>query len=99
MDMQDRDDWLALRINTMRTGWRGCVRIRFADQPDGDMPVIGTVVGEPSIERKLERGGATDATDATVTLCINYHAGSFGPVSKHSCIAVRASEVVDMQPM
>lgn len=60
------------------------------------MYVIGTLVGEPSLERELEPGGATDAT---AIFCINYHDGRFGPLSRHSCIAVRASEITDMQPM
>lgn len=94
MDMQDQDDGLAFRIDAMRPGWRGRMLIHYSDEPDSDMTVTGTIVGEPSIERMQDH-----ATDATITLCINYHAGHFGPVSKHSCIALRASQIVDMQSM
>ncbi len=92
----DQDDSLALRINELRPGWRGRVIIHCSDGPDGDIAVIGTIVGEPSVERGLEHDGAVDAK---ATICINYRAGAFGPLSRHSCFAVRASDIVDMQPM
>lgn len=97
MHAYDEDDWLARRLDAMRPGWRGRMRIRVADEFDGGMveDVIGTIVGEPT----LEPGDETDAADATATLCANYHDGRFLPVAGQPCVAVRASQIVDMQPM
>jgi|SRR5690348_7384949 len=98
MQAHDEDDWLAQRLDAMRPGWRGRMRIRVADEFDSGMveDVIGTIVGEPSLESGDDEAGVADAT---ATLCANYRDGRFLPVAGQPCVAVRASQIVDMQPM
>ena len=95
----DESDWLTQRLDALRPGWRG--RLHVADSEEGDAgggvsEVIGTVVAEPSIERDPADEGMSDAF---VTLCPNYHNGRFLPTLGEPTIAIRASQITDIEAM
>lgn len=99
MHNYDEGDWLAQRLDALRPGWRGRVSLRVTDESGAGAveELIGTIIGEPSLDPATADDDAV--IDATATLCFNYHNGRFGPVAGEPCMVVRASRITDMQAM
>ena len=91
----DEDDWFTHRIDSLRPGWHGRVRITPDDCDSGAAEdIVGTIVGEADFERDEE-----DAiVDATVMLCMNYEGGQFHPITGQSRVPVRISQILDIEP-
>lgn len=92
----DQDDWLARRIRALTPGWRGRVRLAPDDADSGaSADIVGTVIGEAAFDRDED----DSVVDATVTLCANYQGGKFLPLAGQPQVAVRISDIVDMEPI
>lgn len=93
----DDGDWLAQRLDTLRPGWRGRLRLKAEEaHSDALSEIIGTVVEEPL----LERDPVDDSViDATVTLCANYRNERFTTTLGEPTLAIRASRIAGIEAM
>ena len=92
------EDWLQRWIDVLRPGWRGRLQIRSPELAANERTaqIVGTVIGEPSIERDIDGEGVADAH---VTFCANYRDGRFGPTLGEPYIDINLSWIVDAEAM
>jgi hypothetical protein len=62
-------DWLAQRLDALRPGWRGRVSLRVTGESGAGAieELIGTIIGEPSLDPATADDDAV--IDVTATLC------------------------------
>lgn len=94
----DEEDWLALRVGTLRPGWRGRLSLRPPEENESGAlsDVTGTVIAEPAFEHDPADDGVVDAT---IAFCVNFRDGSFVPLDEQPRLTVRLSDVAEMQAM
>lgn len=93
-----RDDWLGARLDELRPGWRGRLRIAAPEEAESAATEVlaGTVVEGPEPDRDPD----SDAlVDASVEFCTNYRDGRFVPVEGEPRVTIRVSQVVAMEPI
>ena len=98
MKLQDRDDWLAQRLEVLKPGWRGRLRVRLPEETESGATteLVGTVLDAPQLDSEPDQALAEDAT---LTFCTNYRAGRFVSPRGQPSIDVRMSDVVDVVPL
>ncbi len=98
MRIDTGEDWLMRWFDLLRPGWRGRLHVRTPEQAAAGTTsqIVGTIVGEPSVERDADDIGIADAH---VTVCANYHDGKFVPTLGEPYIDVNLSWIVDAEPM
>jgi len=94
----DQADWLAQRVNALKPGWRGRLRLRAPEEARTSAPesIVGTVADEATPDRHTATGVIVDAI---ITVCANYRAGRFVPMQAEPNFSVRASQIIAMEPM
>ena len=94
----EAEDWLVRWLEILRPGWRGRLHVRAPehDQDETAAQIVGTIVGEPSVERDMDGEGIADAH---VTVCANYRNGRFGPTFGEPYIDVNLAWILDAEAM
>jgi hypothetical protein len=94
----DQDGWLAQRINALKPGWRGRLRLRAPEEVRTSAPesIVGTVVDEATPDRDA---GTGVIVDAIFRVCANYRAGRFVPMQREPNFSIRASQIIAIDPM
>ncbi len=93
------DDWLAQRLETLRPGWRGRLLLTVPEEVSFEHAhdeLVGTVEGDPQLERDTDSG---ELLDAEITFCTNWRDGAFVPMAGETRVTVCLSQVEDMQPL
>jgi hypothetical protein len=98
MDKFDEDGWLSPRLDMLKPGWRGRLRLLAPEEARTSTSdsIIGTIVGDVVVDRDV---GSDDVIDAVITVCANFRRGRFVPVDSEPHFTVRASQIIAMEPM
>ena len=96
MRNDDQDDWLEQRINVLRPGWRGRLRLLPPEETKGygHEDLIGTIVDAETLD-----ADESAIDDPYVTMCTNYRSGHFVALSEAPRCMVRVSRVSEMEAM
>lgn len=96
--LEGSEDWLQRWIDVLRPGWRGRLHVRTPELAEHGKTtqIVGTIVGEPSVERDSDDEGVADAH---VTFCANYRNGRFGPTLGEPYIDINLSWIVEAEAM
>jgi hypothetical protein len=96
MGIEESEDWLMRRAETLRPGWRGRLHVRTPEQAadESTFQIVGTIVGEPSIDSDDD-----GVAEGYVTLCFNYRHGRFGSTPDESCIDINLSWITGAEAM
>lgn len=94
----DQDNRAAQRLDSLRPGWRGRLRLLAPEEARTSAPesIIGTIVDA----MKIDRGpGSEDASDPFVTICANYRRGRFVSPEGEPRFTLRVSQIIAIEPM
>ncbi|HSE12083.1 MAG TPA: hypothetical protein VLB69_05570 [Rudaea sp.] len=94
----DQHDWLAQRLDVLKPGWRGRLRLLAPEEARTSAPesLIGTIVDEA-----IPQHGPDGARmiDAVIIVCANYRRGRFVPLCGEPNFCLHASQIIAMEPM
>ena len=98
MKLQDRDDWLAQRLELLKPGWRGRLRVKLPEETESaaSRELAGTVLEASELDADPDEA---QVADATLRFCANYRNGTFLDARGLPSIDVRMSDVVDAVPL
>lgn len=98
MKPHDRDDWLAQRLELLKPGWRGRLRVKLPEESESSASreLVGTVLEAPELDAEPDEA---QVADATLKFCANYANGRFLDARGLPSVDVRMSDVVDAVPL
>jgi hypothetical protein len=98
MKLQNRDDWLAQRLELLKPGWRGRLRVKLPEETESSASreLVGTVLEASELDAEPDEALVADAM---LRFCANYRDGRFVDARGLPSVDVRMSDVVDAVPL